>query len=93
MTTGAKLIEHYTAEIGQDDGQPLIENLSTPETLLTRSELMAALGVSYITLYRLIKTGMPSYGRHRSARFKLSECLAWLATQKLGVTRGKKIQR
>lgn len=87
------LSETISGQPGQDGGQPLIENLSTPETLLTRRQVMDALGFEYLTLYRRLKAGMPSYGKGRAARFKLSECLAWLATQKLGVTNGKKIQR
>lgn len=85
------------AEAGEADKEQnapkLIENLSTPERLLTRSEALAHFRWTYIMLWRKTKEGMEGvYGKGRGARYSVNRMEAWLAKQS-GVTNGKKIQR
>ena len=46
--------------------------------LLTACELRQSLKISRTTLYRLIKQGMPSYGKGRLRRFELDTVLRWV---------------
>lgn len=94
MTAQTNLSPAFTPGLGQTDEQKtLIENLSTPDTLLTRSEALAHFRWTYIMLWRKTKEGMEGvYGKGRGARYSVNRMEAWLAKQS-GVTNGKKIQR
>jgi len=72
-----------------EDNEALIENLSTPDRLLTKSEAATFLLCSLRTLQRYVARGMPHLGR----LYRLSECEEWLRKQRHGVTHGKKVQR
>lgn len=74
-----------------NEQQSLIENRTSPEKLLKRSELLEAARISNQTLWRDQKRGYRGYGEGRSERHYLSEYLEWLRKNpKKEVTSGKK---